>query len=545
MKLIFFDIYKNHKKLFYVTLFVAIISASADIASGVVQKNILDSLSSLKNFSMLAYLLVLLFWIYGINQIFWALTFYCSHKYGSYVSQIYKKRALEKFHKVKYSLILDKKEWEVHEIIWGWVDSIAQVVDKFFGHVLQNTLMILFWLIVLWYVDIYIFLYFSCFFIPVFIVYSIFWIKKRVPNAKKLTDEKDTVSGQVVEYLSHIRDIKIFWVQNIFIKKFKKDFLDIFNLEMKIEKSHHSMNFFQFLILIWSMCFVLLYTGNEILQWIFTLGTFLLVYHVFNSIRFALWWLVFLYRDFEENFIRIRKLLDFFSWEEDQKKSFIQNQWFQKLEVQNLSFTYATGNQILKNINFSISHGEKIALIGKSGEWKTTFISIILWLLEWYTGKILYNSWEVYGYMPEVFSYVPQDTKIFNDTIRFNLTMGEEFSDDELRNILEQVWLSYLQNRKESWGDILDIHVWASWLKLSGGERQRLGIARAMIRQRDIYIFDEITSNLDEDTEHDILSLIFKIITDKTCIIITHKKQVLEKVDRVYEMKQWQIKIFS
>ena len=74
-------------------------------------------------------------------------------------------------------------------------------------------------------------------------------------------------------------------------------------------------------------------------------------------------------------------------------------------------------------------------------------------------------------------------------------------------------------------------------LKLSGWEKQRLWIARAMIRDKDIYVFDEITSSLDEETEKDIIDIIFYISKNKTFIIISHKKEILKKVDKVYEMK--------
>ncbi len=537
MKELFIDIYKNHKGIFFFTFFVAIVSAGADIGSWLVQKNILDSLSNLQDFSVLLMLLLFLFMMYGLNQIFWALTFYFAQKYGSYVSQEYKRKALEKFHRIKYSLVLDKKEWEVHEVITNGVQSLSQVIDNFFGHVLQNSLMIIFWLGVLWYIDVYIFLYFTCVFIPVFVIYSIFGIKKRIPKSKELTDKRDVIWWQIIEYLSHIRDIKIFGVQHLFAKKFSKKMIGMFDLEMYIERSHHTMNFIQFFILMGSMCLVLLYTGFQILEGVFTIGVFLLVYHIFNSIRFALWGLVYMYRSFEESFIRIKKLIDFFQWEESEYHTDTFSWTFEKLDVQWLSFSYGTWKEILLNIDISLKKWEKIAIIGRSGQGKTTLVSILLGIYESYSGSILYNGKKWKWGVENLYSYVPQDTKLFNESIRFNLGLWEDFSDAVLRDMLEKVGLTYLSDRQEEHEDILDIHVGSSWLKLSGGERQRLGIARAMIRDYEIFVFDEITSNLDEETEQDILKLVFNIIGDRTCIIITHKKHALEKVDRVYEMR--------
>ena len=252
--------------------------------------------------------------------------------------------------------------------------------------------------------------------------------------------------------------------------------------------------------------------------------------------------MVFLYNIFEEDIVKIKKFLEFFELEE-QKQEIEKLDWkFRNLEVSNLNFSYDWKTEILKNLSFELKSGDKIAIIWKSWQWKTTLTSLILWLFDWYKGNILFNSKKINGRIDSIFSYVAQDTKMFNETIRFNMTLWEKFSDKILIDMLEKVWLNYLSSRLDSGENILDIQIGSDGLKLSWWERQRLGIARAMIRQKDIYVFDEITSNLDEQTEKSILDLIFKIAKDKTFIIITHKKEVLKKVDVIYEMRDWKLK---
>lgn len=541
MKQLFKSIYKENRWIFYLTLFVAIISAWADISSWVVQKYILDNLVNLSNFKTIWLLLMILFITYCTNQIFWALTYYFSAKFWEKLETDYKKRALEKFNKIKYSILLDKKEWEINSIISKWTVSLSRVVDSFFAQIIQNWMMVIFWLSVLFIIDKNIFFYFVFVFIPIFVFYSIKQIKKRVPILKDVNNKDNKVSGEVVEYFSNIRDIKIFWVENNFTTNFLKKFLDIFSLNLGLYKKQHYMNFVQFIILIWSMCLILAYTWYNILQWVLTIWTFILVYHIFWTIRFALWDLVFLYNRFEEDLVKVRKFLDFFEIDESNQKIEKLNWSFNKLEIKDLSFSYDNKTLILKNIKFELKTWEKIAIVWKSWQWKTTFISLILWLFDWYSWNILFNDRVIYWKLENIFSYVPQDTNMFNETIKFNLTLWEYYQDNILLDILSKVWLDYLSSRVEWNKNLLDIQVGSGWLKLSWWEKQRLGIARAMIREKDIFIFDEITSNLDEETEKDILDLIFNIAKDKTFIVITHKKEVLKKVDRIYEMKEWRL----
>ena len=537
MKQILREIYKNNKGIFYFTLFVATFSAVSAISVWVVQKYILDSIVSSEDYKIILYFIILLFVTYWFSQVFGALTYYFSSKFWKSVSKDYKRKSLEKFNKIRFDIVLDKKQWEINNIISKWASAIGDLVEQSFANIIQNGLMIIFLLIVLFIVDVYIFLYFIILFIPIFVLYSLKQMKRILPSSKNLDKKDNKVSLEIIEYLSNIRDIKILWAEQDFMKIFFRKIGSIFHLETGIEKKHHFMNFNQFVILIWSMCLVLAYTSYSIVIWLLTVWTFLLVYDVFVTIRHSLWSMIYLYRDFEENVIKVHKLIDFFDLEEGENQVYQNIQWFEKLEVQKLKFYFNKDHKVLNSIDFSIHSWDKIAIIWKSGQWKTTLINIILWLYEWYTWGIFVNNNKVIWNIRDIFSYVPQDVQVFNENLKFNLTLWGKFKDTDLIDMLKKVWLSYLSKRAKKLKTILDIMVGSDGLKLSGWEKQRLWIARAIIRDKDIYVFDEITSSLDEETEKDIIDLIFSISKNKTFIIISHKKEILKKVDKVYEMK--------
>lgn len=537
MKQLLREIYRENKWIFYFTLFVALFSGIANIWWPVIQKYVVDSIVDFESFERIVYLIIIFFFVYAFTQLFGALTYYFSKKIWESVLTYYKQKSIEKFNRIKFNIIVDKKEGEINEIISKWTKALSETINNFFGSILQNGFIIFFGLIVLFTVNIYIFLYFLFIFIPLFVFYSLKEIKRIIPASKKLNQKENKVSGSIIEYLSNIRDIKLLWAENNFTRSFFRSFGSLFDTGMNIEKRHHFMNFKQFLILTWSICLILLYTSYNIVLWVLSVWTFLLVYSIFLHIRYALWAMVFLYRNFEENIIKINKLLGFFELEETVNIKPQKIKLFESLQIKNLEFKYGENQEILKSINFSIQSGQKIAIIWKSGAGKTTLINIILWLYEWYKWEILLNEKSISGNIESLFSYVPQDVQVFNENLKFNLTLWGKFKDSDLIDMLKKVWLSYLSKRAKKWKTILDIMVGSDGLKLSGWERQRLGIARAMIRDKDIYVFDEITSNLDEETEKDIIDLIFSIAKKKTFIIISHKKEILKKVDRIYEMK--------
>jgi len=139
MKKIFIEIYKNNKLILYLTLFFASIMAWADIIGWIIQKNILDNIVLTKNFTIILWLIILLFLSYLINQIFWALTYYFSNKFWEIAYRDYKKRALIKFNRIKFDIIVDKRQWEINEIISKWTQSLYEIINRFFWHIIIVT----------------------------------------------------------------------------------------------------------------------------------------------------------------------------------------------------------------------------------------------------------------------------------------------------------------------------------------------------------------------------------------------------------------------
>ena len=209
------------------------------------------------------------------------------------------------------------------------------------------------------------------------------------------------------------------------------------------------------------------------------------------------------------------------------------------IELKELEFSYANNKPILKNISLRIEHGSKIALIGASGSGKTTLAQIISGFYEKRAGTLTFNGEDTENIdkksLRQKIFLVLQMPILFNSSLRFNITMGQDnISDETIRKALEIAQLSEMINEME---DGLETIVGRHGIRLSGGQRQRLSIARMVIANPSVVIFDESTSALDVHTEAKLQTALIPILRDKTVITIAHRLSTVKNADTIYVLE--------
>ncbi len=212
------------------------------------------------------------------------------------------------------------------------------------------------------------------------------------------------------------------------------------------------------------------------------------------------------------------------------------------IKAQNLSFSYRESQMILKNINLSIKAGSKVALIGPSGSGKTTLAKVLSGFYPPNKGKLYFNETALCDIGLETLRknlfVVLQQPILFNDTLRFNLTMGDDYKDEEIYKALEIAQLSrFIQDMPSG----LDSIVGKDGVRLSGGQKQRLSIARMILSKPSIVIFDESTSALDVHTESDLFDALQEFLQERTIITIAHRLSTVQNSDYIYVMKEGEI----
>lgn len=233
--------------------------------------------------------------------------------------------------------------------------------------------------------------------------------------------------------------------------------------------------------------------------------------------------------------VRIFTLLDVKEEPHENLKEF--TEFKETIEFRNVSFSYGEGT-VLKNFNLTIQKGEKIGLVGLSGSGKSTLVSLLLRLYDVTEGEILIDGVNINDYtlpsVRKVFGLVSQDIFLFNDTVRENLTTGDQHTDEEIRRALE---ISYAWEFVKDLPQGLQTPIGDRGLRLSGGQSQRLTIARAFLKDRDVMLFDEATSALDNESEKIVQAALERVAGHKTVIAVAHRLSTLKDFNRIIVMK--------
>ena len=213
------------------------------------------------------------------------------------------------------------------------------------------------------------------------------------------------------------------------------------------------------------------------------------------------------------------------------------------IKLENMKFSYSKDKPLLNDITFSIAQGEKIALIGASGSGKTTLAQVIAGFYTKDSGDIKYNEISVDNINKqtlrnEIF-LVLQMPILFNNSLKFNITMGKEnINDEEIYKALE---IAQLKESVLNMSEKLDTIVGRHGIRLSGGQRQRLSIARMIIANPSVVIFDESTSALDVHTEAKLFNALDSILKDKTVITIAHRLSTVKNANKIYVLDDGKI----
>ena len=206
-----------------------------------------------------------------------------------------------------------------------------------------------------------------------------------------------------------------------------------------------------------------------------------------------------------------------------------------EIQFKNVSFTYERGRKVLSEINFSIDEGRTVAVVGPSGAGKSTLSRLLYRFYDTQEGSIFIDGQDIthvtQASLRNTIGIVPQDTVLFNDTIRYNIRYGNpQATDEEVENAAK---LASIHEFIMSLPQGYEARVGERGLKLSGGEKQRVAIARTVLKNPKILVLDEATSALDIKTEREIQAALEDVARNRTTLVIAHRLSTIVNADEI------------
>ncbi|MCD9015586.1 ABC transporter ATP-binding protein [Parachryseolinea silvisoli] len=364
---------------------------------------------------------------------------------------------------------------------------------------------------------------------------------------KDIVKETTALAGSTTESLRNIELVKSLGLAKQEIERLNNTTYKILGLELKKVKFVRGMSFLQgttvnFVRSVMVVILLILIFDNELSAGKYF--TFLFYsFFLFNPLQ-ELGNVILAYREAEVSMANFHRILTL--PKEAKPVNPIEVGTINTLRFDHVSFQHLSASTAaLKDISFTAHAGETIAFVGPSGSGKTTLVKLLVGLYPPKEGTILYNT--VPGKdinldaLREKIGFVTQDTQLFSGTIRENLQFVRPgATDTECMDVLQKAACQSLLARADKG---LDTVIGEGGVKVSGGEKQRLSIARALLRQPDILVFDEATSSLDSITEEEITETIRDVSTvrDHITILIAHRLSTIMHADKIFVLERGNI----
>ena len=371
----------------------------------------------------------------------------------------------------------------------------------------------------------------------IYIIYTIKVTEWRIAIRRKMNLADENASTKAIDSLLNFETVKYFNSEKIEADRFDNAMKSYEDSAVKARASLSVVNIGQGAIIAIGLFLIMGMAGEDIASEKMSIGDFVVVNTFLLQLYLPLNFLGFVYREIRQSLLDIGRmfaLVDEMPDIVDKENAYDLDVHSGKIEFKNIKFSF--GNRvILKNLSFVVNPGHKVAIVGPTGAGKSTISKLLFRFYDPSSGIISIDNQNIkdvtQSSLRSKIGVVPQDTVLFNDTIKYNIAYSKPgASIEEINNAAKLSSIDrFIANLEIGYDTI----VGERGLKLSGGEKQRVAIARAILKNPKIFIFDEATSALDSKTEKSIEKSLKKLSNKNTTLVIAHRLSTIIDADKI------------
>jgi ATP-binding cassette, subfamily B, heavy metal transporter len=365
----------------------------------------------------------------------------------------------------------------------------------------------------------------------------------RTQYVREANQADSSSSSRAIDSLLNYETVKYFNNEHYEAARYDNELANWETARRKNRLSLFALNGGQAAIIAMAMTSMMALAAYQVAHGTMTIGDFVLINAFTMQIFMPLNFLGFVYREIRSSLANIENLFNLLAKvpkvesASDAPPLGISRG---RIEFKQVAFHYRADRAILKDINFVIEPGQKVAVVGESGAGKSTLVKLLFRFYDVSGGGIYIDGQNIRDVqqhtLRKAVGIVPQDTVLFNDSLLENIRYGRpEANDDEVQDAIK---LAHLSEFIQSLPDGVNTQVGERGLKLSGGEKQRVAIARTILKRPPIMVFDEATSSLDSQSEQAILQALREIATGHSSLVIAHRLSTIVDADNIVVMAQ-------
>jgi len=378
----------------------------------------------------------------------------------------------------------------------------------------------------------------TLFAVGVYIAFTLTVTEWRLKHRREMNRTDSEANTRAIDSLLNFETVKYFGNEIHEANRFDRSMARYESAAVRSHTSLALLNIGQGVIIAFGMCTVLLLAAQGVIDDELTIGDFVLINTFMMQLYQPLGFLGFVYREIKQSLVDMDKMFELIEVHADVADK-TDAQPLQvtsgEVEFENVDFGYEDDRQILHGVNFKVPAGNTIAIVGPSGAGKSTISRILFRFYDVKGGRVLIDGQDVrdvtQASLRANVGIVPQDTVLFNDSIRYNIRYGRiEATENE---IVKAAKLAQIHDFVDSLPEGYDSDVGERGLKLSGGEKQRVAIARTILKNPRILLFDEATSALDSQTEKEIQTALRLVSRNRTTLVIAHRLSTIVDADEI------------